>query len=130
MQAAATRTILDATCGVECGIVNIINKTSTNRRPDPRKCRWFSPGNRAAENSPAGCPGRLRTGLRRFRALCTCLNPQVPRQKYLKCEQFCTDGWCRIAFNQCGLAEERVRPAPRAPAPPQPAGPGVPCAIF
>ena len=63
---------------------------------------------------------------------CALALTHVPRQKYLNCEQTCTYGWRRIAFNQCSLAEGRTsrQAGSRAPSPHSPQARGPPGVIF
>jgi hypothetical protein len=52
--------------------------------------------------------------------------PRLPRQKYLNCEQYCTYGWRRIAFNQPALRMAAVAGRPDPGSIPSPPRPGVP----
>lgn len=65
---------------------------------------------------------------------CALALTHVPRQKYLNCEQSCTYGWRRIAFNAALRRDAPgVRPDPGAPSPHSPHSPqarGPPCVIF
>jgi hypothetical protein len=54
------------------------DRQAPHRAPLPAPPRVLggspTPGNHTAEIALVGCPGRIRTGLRRFRAQCACLN--------------------------------------------------------
>jgi hypothetical protein len=129
--ARGTSSLTTTTCRPRTGAWPI---SSTRREPPSLGVARRSSGENDAAVSALAAHDRLRHGGGNEALIDEVAAPRflVKISQLCNCEQYCTYGWRRIAFNQPALrmASAAGRPDPGFPIPPHPppgGGPGSPC---